>query len=191
MKYLFFLLLCVVINAQEASPITPAPTRWITELGLTFPIKNNSIKNYVESHGIVTLPLTSGVSNGAAIGRHAVISDQATIGLLMGANMFIGTDSVAVSQLYQLSAFVTGRLYFGESWRGGAFVEIGSGPELSMAKLRGTPLVFQVNIGARIGLGYNYRFSNDVTVGASIVAAPALSAGSLMDGMKVAVSMLW
>lgn len=191
MKYILILILCVSMYAQEASPVAPAAPKWITELGLTFPVRSNAMRDYIAAHGITTLPLTSGVSNGASIGRHVVLSNQATLGAILGANMFVGTDSVAVSQLYQLSAFLTGRLYFGESWRGGFYVEIGSGPELSLAKFSGTPLVFQVNIGARGGVGYNYKFSDDVTVGASVVASPALTAASVMDGMRVCVVMLW
>jgi hypothetical protein len=183
------LALCAQCIAQ--SPIAATTTRYVNELGLTIPLKNATLKNYVESHGLQTLPLTSGISNGVQFGRHGVISRQATIGVTCGANMFVGTDSVEVSQIYQLAFYLTGRLYFGDSWRSGFYAELGSGPELSAAKLKGQPLVFQANIGARVGVGYNIEFNDDVTIGVGVIAAPAMSAKTLLEGTKGTISMWW
>jgi len=182
MKYLAMLLCCVTLSAQGKA---------ITELGITFPIKSSVIKNYVSTNGVSALPLTSGYSSGVEIGRHGVISNQATVGVLANANMFLASDSTWMNQIYQLDVFLTGRLYFDESWRGGVYAELGAGPEFSAAKFKGAPLVYQINIGARFGVGYNYKFTDDVTIGIALVAAPSLTMSDFMDGVKVRASMLW
>lgn len=174
------------------SPLEPAkPKTSIVELGVVFPLKNSVVKEYITTRGITTLPLTSGYTSGAQIGVHNIIAAQSTVGVIAGANVFVGSDAVSTSQIYQLSLLMTGRHYFGSSWHGGFFAELGSGLEVSATKFTATPLALQINMATRIGAGYNYEFADDVTVGLSILASPSLSAGSLMDGARVAVSMLW
>lgn len=168
-----------------------APKTFITELGLTFPLKPSSIKDYINTNGITTLPLTSGYSSGFQVGRHSIVSNQATIGVVLGANGFIGSTPTATNQIYQIGIYATGRLYFGESWRGGAFAELGAGPEASAASFNGSNFEYQGNIGARVGAGYNYKFTNDVTLGVSLLATPAVSSAGFLDGAKVVVNMLW
>lgn len=187
------------LGAPRSMPkiITPTaitvsePKTYVTDLGLTFPIKPSAIKDYINANGITTLPLTSGYSSGFQIGKHQIISDQATIGIVAGANFFVGSTPIATNQIYQLGIYATGRLYFGESWRGGLFAELGAGPEGSAASFNGTPFVFQGNIGARVGAGYNYKFNKDVTIGLSLQATPSISAGAFTDGARVLINMLW
>lgn len=185
MKILIAILLSASCFAQVPK------TEWVNELGLTFPLKNSPVKNFIDANGITTLPLTSGVGNGVEIGRHAVISNQATIGGVVGANFFVGSNGFTSNQIYQLQLFLTGRLYFDETWRGGFYGEVGSGMEFSVASLDTLPVMYQANIGARIGAGYNYRFNNDVTIGLSLVAAPSLSVTNFVDGIKLKLAMLW
>ena len=185
MRVLLLLVLCSVMGMAQVEKTA------ITELGLTFPIKSTALKDYIGANGVTSLPLTSGYSNGVEIGRHSVISNQATIGLLANANMFMASDSTWIDQIYQLNLFLVGRLYFGDSWRGGFFAELGSGPEISLAKFRGAPLIYQIDIGSRIGVGYNYKFAEDVTIGASVLISPSITMGNTSDGIKIAISMLW
>lgn len=184
MKTILCLLLCVSAFAQPK-------TEWVNELAMTFPLKNSPVKNFIDSHGITTLPLTSGVGNGVEVGRSAVISNQATIGAVIGLNAFIGSNGFQSNEIYQLQAFLTGRLFFDQSWRGGFFAEVGSGLEFSVASIDSLPTMYQANVGARIGTGYNYRFNNDVTIGLSLVAAPSLSVTNFVDGLKLKLAMLW
>lgn len=182
MKLIIALVLCTTVTFAQQG---------LTELGLTFPIKTSTLSDYVKANGVTSNPLTSGYSNGVEIGRHLLISPQATVGVLANLNMFLASDSTFINQIYQLDVFCVGRLYFGQSWHGGLFLEVASGPEISAAKFHGAALLYQINIGSRIGAGYNYKFSNDVTVGAAIYVSPSLTMGDIMNGTKVAVSMLW
>lgn len=180
----------LLVLALLTMPVV-AKSNFITELGITVPVSTSSIRDYIASRGVKALPFTGGYGNGVVVGRHAPIGKHATVGLLFGANAFIVSDSSGTNQIYQANLYATGRIYFSESWRGGLFVELGSGPELSVVKLATESLVYQINITARFGLGYNYKFSDDVTIGASFLIAPSLTSGSYLDGAKVSVGMLW
>lgn len=165
-------------------------TTWITELALTIPVKTSTIKTYLDANGVVPIPLGAGYTSGARVSRHAIITQQATIGGSVTANCFVGSGVGATVQIYQLQAFVVGRIYFGESWRGGAFCELGSGLELTAAKFA-SPFIYQINIGSVAGIGYNYELSSAVTIGASVLVSPALLGNGIGDSAKLAIGMQW
>lgn len=163
----------------------------VYELGVVFPLRSNAVKDFIAAHNVGVLPMTSGVGSGCQAGKHWVVSSEATVGVVCGFNMFIGSGNGGTNHIYELESLVVGRLYFGESWRGGLYAELGSGPQVTIAKFPGESLLYQVNITTQVGVGYNYRFSGDVTIGAGIKTTPSLSITNMLDGTKVVVSMLW
>ena len=175
--------------AQETKQCC-AKKKYVTELGLVFPVKTDAVKDYINASNIGINPLTSGFSSGFQVGKHRIINEKATLGLALGGNMFYGRG-VATNQVYQLGAYLTGRLYFGDSWRNGVFAEVGAGPEAAATSLNGGDFQYQANIASRFGVGYNYQFNEDVTLGASVVVAPSIMADNYFDGAKVVVNMLW
>lgn len=185
-----FLISTLCMAAQEAPPMHPN-NHSILEIGVTFPITTSAVKQYIEANGVTANPLTSGYSNGVELGIHGLISHQATVGLLATGNLFVANDMTGTNQIYQLGAYMIGRLYFSDTWRGGLFAELGSGLEFSLSAFHQADARYQANFGARIGAGYNYKFNSDVTIGASVRAAPSLSAKTITDGMQLVVSMLW
>lgn len=190
----------------EASPIQPqkdttvSSTNYINELGLTFTVQNGPLKTYVTGLGVAPSPLTSGFGSGFQVGRHYFVSQQATIGMILGANAyysntpanFFGTSSPEVTaQLYQVASYFTGRVYFGESWQRGIFAELGAGPEVSAVSFNSSGFLYQANLGTRLGVGYNYKFSNDVTLGLSVLASPSVTNNNYLDGSKLLINLLW
>ena len=194
MKTFFLSLICALmvtpLLAQDSKPCCPTGKKYVTELGLIFPVKTDAVKDYINASNIGVNPLTSGFGSGFQFGRHRIINEKATLGVLVGSNVFYGKGTTT-NQLYQFGAYLTGRLYFGETWRNGVFAEVGAGPEAAMASLNGGDFQYQVNVASRIGLGYNYQFNKDVTLGASVVVAPSIMADNYTDGAKVVVNMLW
>ena len=180
MKYLLVALL-LTCSALAQKP-------YCTELAVTFPLNNSAIKNFIAEHGVETIPLTSGIGNGVEFGRHYFINDQSTVGAIVGANLFIGSQPV-LAQIYQLQLLVSGRLYLSDSWRGGLYSEVASGAELSLAKFSNINAIYQANITTRIGLGYHYQFNSDVTVGIAAFTTPSLS--TILDNSKIAIEMLF
>jgi hypothetical protein len=187
--FIVFFLLSSFLFAEEPSPIQAEKTT-LTELGITFLPKSSPITDYITANGVTTLPFTSGYSNGVEVGRHALVARRASVGVLVHANMFMGSASSVINQIYQMNVFVTGRLYFGHSWRGGLFLEVGSGLEVSAAKFQGAPLAYQIDIGSMVGVGYNLNL-DDVSVGCSLRLSPSLTSSNVLDGTRVAISMLW
>lgn len=165
----------------------------LVELGVTLPLRPSVITDYIKAHGISTIPFTSGYGTGALIGRHAIISRQTTIGVIAHANFFSGSDSASnTSQIAELSALLTARIILiGDSWRGGLYMQLGAGVEMSVAKFAQSSAVYQVNIASRAGVGYNIKLGDDVTVGVAILAVPSLSDKNIIDGSVVAFNMLW
>lgn len=193
MKTFILSLLCAMMItpaiAQESKSCY-AKKKYVTELGLVFPVKTDAVKDYINASNIGINPLTSGFSSGFQVGKHRILDEKATLGLALGGNMFYGRG-VATNQVYQLGAHLTGRLYFGDSWRNGVFAEVGAGPEAAATSLNGGDFQYQANIASRFGLGYNYQFNADVTLGASVVVAPSIMNDNYFDGAKVVVNMLW
>jgi hypothetical protein len=134
--------------------------------------------------------LTSGFGAGFQLGKHRILNEKATLGVILGGNMFIASAETT-TQVYQLGAYLTGRLYFGETWRNGVFAEVGAGPEFAGAKIQDSDFRIQSNFASRFGLGYNYQFSKDVTLGISAIISPALTADNYFDGAKIVANMLW
>lgn len=164
--------------------------KYVFELGLNTPINASGIKDYINSNNVSVSPLTSGFNTGFQIGGHKIINDQATLGIVVGMNTFIASQSVT-NQIYQLGTYLTGRLYFGDSWRNGIFTEISAGPEASVISLSKSDFSYQVNIASRLGVGYNYQFNKDVTLGVSVVISPSITSANYTDGAKIVVNMLW
>jgi hypothetical protein len=163
---------------------------YINELGLVFPTDASSVKNFINANNVGVSPLTSGFSSGFQLGIHRIVNERATLGLVLGTNAFFSLDSVN-NHIYQVGAFITGRVYFGDTWRNGLFAEIAAGPEFAAASLGGKDFQIQTNVASRIGIGYNYQFNKDVTLGVSVVASPSLLANSYFDGSRIVINMLW
>lgn len=195
MKTFILSLLCaMMITPAIAQETTSKPCctkkKYVNELGLVFPVKTDAVKDYINASNIGINPLTSGFSSGFQVGKHRIINEKATLGVVLGGNVFYGRG-VATNQVYQFGTYLTGRLYFGDTWRNGVFAEVGAGPEMAAASLNGGDFQYQVNIASRFGVGYNYQFNEDVTLGASVVVAPSIMNDNYFDGAKVVVNMLW
>ena len=194
MKTFILSLLCAMMItpaiAQDSKPCCVGGKKYITELGLVFPVKTDAVKDYINASNIGVSPLTSGFSSGFQFGKHRIINQKATLGVILGGKMVVG-KGVELNQVYQLGAYLTGRLYFGDTWRNGVFAELGAGPEGAMASLNGGDFQYQANFASRFGVGYNYQFNEDVTLGASVVVAPSIMNDNYFDGAKVVVNMLW
>ena len=194
MKTFILSLICAMmltpVIAQESKPCCVKKKKYVTELGLIFPVKTDAVKDYINASNVGVNPLTSGFSSGFQFGKHRIINEKATLGLILGGNMFYG-KGVATNQVYQLGTYLTGRLYFGDTWRNGVFAEVGAGPEVAAASLSGGDFQYQANIASRVGVGYNYQFNEDVTLGLSVVTAPSIMSDNYFDGAKVVVNMLW
>lgn len=185
------LLFATTIGFSQNNPDCPTHAKKYTkELGLTFPLKTDAMKNYIAASNIDAAPLTSGIGSGLQLGMHRIINDKATLGLIVGSNFFF-TFGDTKSQIYQLGTYLTGRLYFGETWRNGIFTEIGAGPEFSAASISDGDFKFQGNFATRLGIGYNYQFNKDVTLGISAIVAPSLTTDNYLDNARVVVNMLW
>jgi hypothetical protein len=181
----------------ESSPLNfvaqqPAccSTSWISEIGMSFPVKTTTYRDFLTSSGVITTPITSGMGYGVQFGRHYVARDGATLGVVVAANAFY-SNTPATNQVYQVAAYFTGRAYFSQSWHEGIFAEIGAGPEVGGTSINSGDFRYQANLSARFGLGYNYRFNDDVSIGLSVVASPSVMSSSIVDGSRVLVNMLW
>lgn len=184
-------LLSMVPAFSQETPVCATPAKkYVNELGLVFPTKTDDIKGYINANNIAVNPLTSGFSSGFQVGKHRIINDQATLGVILAANGFFSAGS-AENQIYQFGAYLTGRLYFGETWRNGVFAEIGAGPEVAAASVQGGDFQFQANFGTKLGVGYNYQFNKDVTLGLSFITAPSMLSDNYFNGSKIVVNMLW
>lgn len=194
MKTLLISLLCVLSMVpafSQETPVCASPAKkYVNELGLVFPIKTDNIKDYINANNIAVNPLTSGFSSGFQVGKHRIVNDQATLGVILGANAFFSSGAVH-NQIYQFGAYLTGRLYFGDAWRNGVFAEIGAGPEVAASSIQDGDFQFQANFGSRLGIGYNYQFSKDVTLGLSFISAPSMLSDNYFDGSRVVINMLW
>jgi len=195
MKTLFISIMLGILTVSglaQDTPNCPSPTHknYVTELGLVFPVKTDAMKNYINANSIVVSPLTSGFGAGFQLGKHRILNEKATLGVILGGNMFIASAETT-TQVYQIGAYLTGRLYFGETWRNGVFAEVGAGPEFAGAKIQDSDFRIQSNFASRFGLGYNYQFSKDVTLGISAIISPALTADNYFDGAKIVANMLW
>lgn len=188
---LIILLNATIVFAQDDSSIMPVShKKYVSDLGLTFPLKTQSIKDYINLNNVEVGPLTSGFGAGVQFGQHRLLNENATLGVLLNGNMFLASSG-EFTQVYQFGAYLTGRLYFGDTWRNGVFTEIGAGPEFGGASIQGERFEFQGNFASRFGLGYNYQFNKDVTLGASIVASPSLTSDDYLNSARVVVNMLW
>lgn len=188
---ILFTVLTVSGFAQETNSMEPCShSKYISDLGLAFPINTDNLKSYINSNSIEVGPLTSGFGAGFQFGRHKVLNDKATLGIVTGGNMFIVSTNTT-NQVYQLGIYLTGRLYFGETWKNGVFAEVGAGPEFGGAIIQDGPFKFQGNFASRFGLGYNYQFSKDVTLGISAIVSPSLTSSNYFDGSRIVVNMLW
>lgn len=194
MKSFLISILCVLSMVPAFSQNTPICSnetkKYVNELGLVFPINKDDVKNYINGNNVVVNPLTSGFSSGFQVGKHRIINDQATLGVVLGANTFFSSGA-SENQIYQINAHLTGRLYFGDTWRNGVFAEIGAGPEFAAASVQGGDFQFQANFGSRFGLGYNYQFNKDVTLGLSFIASPSILSDNYFNNSKLVVNMLW
>lgn len=193
MRTFFISMLCILFSipmmAQD-TPACPSQKNYVSEMGLVFPVKTDAMKAYINANSINVGPLTSGFSAGFQVGKHRILNEKATLGVLLGGNMFVASG-VSTTQVYQLGAYLTGRLYFGETWRNGVFAEVGAGPEGAAAKIQGGDFQFQANFASRFGVGYNYQFSKDVTLGISAIVSPSLVSDNYFDGAKIVANMLW
>lgn len=191
MKSFLVLMTALTISMNTYAQDMPCcEPKYLNEIGLVFPVNPDVIKNYVNANSIDISPLTSGFGTGFQIGRHRVLNEKATLGIVMGGNAFI-TSGTTTSQIYQANLFLTGRLYFGSTWRNGVFAEVGTGPEFAASSVQGSDFGLQANIASRIGVGYNYQFNKNVTLGISVIASPSLTAGNYTDGARVVANMLW
>lgn len=184
-------ILSAISGMAQSTPVCSGETKkYINELGLVFPINKDDVKNYINGNNVVVNPLTSGFSSGFQLGKHRIINDKATLGVILGANTFF-SSGISNNQIYQMNAHLTGRLYFGETWRNGVFAEIGAGPEFAASSIQGGDFQFQANFGSRFGLGYNYQFNKDVTLGLSFVTSPSVLSDNYFNNSKIVVNMLW
>lgn len=185
------LVLSMLPAFSQSTPVCAADSKkYVNELGLTFPTNTDDIKNYINANNVVVNPLTTGFSSGFQLGKHRIINDRATLGAIIGSNVFFSSAGVK-NQIYQLNVHLAGRLYFGETWRNGVFAELGAGPEVAASSIQDGDFQFQVNFGSRFGLGYNYQFNKDVTLGLSFIASPSILSDNYLNNAKVVVNMLW
>lgn len=184
-------LFSIVSAFSQSTPISVGESsKYVNELGLVFPTKSGPIRDYINANNIRINPLTSGFSSGFQIGRHRIINEKSTLGVVLGSNAFYSSDT-ATTQIYQTGLYLTGRLYFGETWRNGVFAEVTAGPEFAATSIQGSDFQIQTNVGTRIGVGYNYQFNRDVTLGVSLVASPSILSDNYLDGSRVVINMLW
>lgn len=176
--------------SQDATCSIAPHSKYINEIALVAPINRDDVKNYINSSNITANPLTSGFGSGFQFGTHKIVNERATLGIAVASNAFFSSGTTT-TQLYQLGTYLTGRLYFGETWRNGIFAEIAAGPEAAASSIQDEDFQFQANIGTRVGIGYNYQFNKDVTLGLSIVASPSLVSDNYLSGSRAVISMMW
>lgn len=176
----------------EASPLSPVYNEycWISEVGFVFPTKPVAIRDFYAANKIIPNPLTSGLGYGTQIGRHILLENGSTIGVVANANMFYSSTQ-NTSQIYQFSTYFLARAYMDDYWRRALFFEIGVGPEVSATSFNDSDFIYQANISTRIGVGYNYKFNQQFSVGATFVVVPSVVSSSPFDGSRIIVSMLW
>lgn len=177
-------------NVSEATSKS-SQSNYVSELGLLFPVKTDAIKDYVNANTIVVSPLTSGFGAGFQYGMHRILNDRSTLGLALNGNTFVASAGTTTNQVYQAGLYLTGRLYFGDTWRNGVFAEVGAGPEFAGAVIRGGDFTYQVNVASRLGVGYNHQFSKDVTLGISAIVSPSMTSSDYLSSARIVVNMLW
>jgi len=202
MNKFLFLVLCGLFlvgvtspSFAESSPLgastcTTQCSSWVNEMGLTIPTKSSTVRDYFAANSVTPNPLTSGLGYGIQAGRHLRIGSAATIGGIVAGNVYY-SKTTSTTQVYNFSTYFVARGYMSETWRDGAFVEVGFGPEVSAASFTDSSFVYQANLSTRLGVGYNYQFNNDVSVGISAVVSPSVTASNYLDGSKVIVNILW
>lgn len=174
-----------LVAQQEAEYV------WVNEVGLVFPIKNNAFKDYLVANGITSLPITTGLGTGVQLGRHCAIAQPTTLGLVLNGNMFISNAPGTKCQVYQVATFLTGRIYFGNSWHKGLFAELAGGLEASAASFFGNSFSFQANIASRVGAGYNIAFNSTATVGVALTLSPTALSSDYLSSARLVINMLW
>lgn len=177
----------------EASPLSPkceGCSSWISEVGFVFPTRPVVFRDFYAANNVNPVPLTSGLGYGAQFGRHLLIGNSSTIGVVTNANAFYSSLG-NTTQIYQVAAYFLARAYMNESWRSGIFAELGAGPEVSATSFNGSTFAYQGNISTRIGVGYNHKFNEQFSVGATFVVVPSVTSNNVLDGSRVVVNMLW
>lgn len=199
-RFLFLVLVGITVLMQttfaetprvESSPLSSEiDYQWINEMSLLVPTKTNALRDYFTANGVTSNPLTSGLGYGVQVGRHLCIGSGATVGGVISGNVFYSSN-VTTNQVYGMSAYFVGRAYFTDSWRHGLFAELGAGPEVSAVSVNDSDFRVQANLSTRVGVGYNYKFNDDITVGATLLVTPSVSSSSYFDNARVVVNLLW
>lgn len=199
-RFLFSILLGMsligvsVTSFAESSPIyaecTPHESCWVNEVGLLVPTNSSGIRDYFAANSITPTPLTGGLSSGLQFGRHYRIGNAATIGATLSGNVLYSSGATT-TQVYQTAAYFVARGYLSQTWRSGIFAEIGIGPEVSAVSVANSDFMIQANASTRLGVGYNYQFNDDVSVGVSVGVTPSITSDNYLDGARVLVNMLW
>lgn len=178
----------------ESSPLVAENCRgnspWLNEMSLVVPTKTNAVRDYFSANGVTSNPLTSGLGYGVQVGRHLCIGRGATVGGVLAGNAFY-SSGITTNQVYGLSAYFVGRAYFSNTWRNGLFAELGAGPEVSAVSVNGSSFRTQANLSTRVGVGYNYEFNDDITVGATVLVSPSVTSSNYLDGARVVINLLW
>lgn len=197
-RFLFLVLVGLTVVMQtsfaESSPISSESCQtkspWLNEMSLVAPTNTAATRDFFTANGITSNPLTSGLGYGVQVGRHFCVGNGATVGAVLSGNAFY-SSSITTNQVYGLSAYFVGRAYFSNTWRHGLFAELGAGPEVSAVSVNSSDFRVQGNLSTRVGVGYNYEFNDDITVGAAVLVTPAISSSNYLDGARVVINLLW
>lgn len=162
----------------------------LLEIGLVVPIYSDDARSFINGAGIAPNPLSTGFGTGVQLGYHKQMSDRATLGAVVNTTMYLD-KSATTTQLYQLGAFATGRVYFMQKWTNSVFAEVGAGPELATYSLNGGTFTTQVSLASRFGAGYNYSFDNNVCLTVSAVVSPNFATNDPTRNAKIIVGMVW
>ena len=181
------------ITFDASTPIQPStkvdrPT--LLEIGLVFPIFSDDARNFINNTGVSPNPLSTGFGTGIQLGYHKQMSDRATLGVVANTTMYLDHGATS-TQLYQLGAFATGRLYFMEKWTNSVFAEVGAGPEVAAYSINGGTFNTQVSLASRFGAGYNYSFDNNVCLTLSAVVSPNFASNDPTRNAKIIIGMVW
>jgi hypothetical protein len=180
------------VTFDPSTPIQPAevsrPT--LLEIGLVFPIFSDDARNFINGAGIAPNPLSTGFGTGVQFGYHKQMSDRATLGVVANTTMYLD-NGATTTQLYQLGAFATGRLYFMEKWTNSVFAEVGAGPEVAAYSINGGTFTTQASLASRFGAGYNYSFDNNVCLTVSAVVSPNFASNDPTRNAKIIIGMVW
>jgi hypothetical protein len=177
-----------VVEVEEVDVEVSRPT--LLEIGLVFPIFSDDARNFINGAGIAPNPLSTGFGTGVQFGFHKLMSDRATLGVVANTTMYLD-NGATTTQLYQLGAFATGRLYFMENWTNSVFAEVGAGPEVAAYSIAGGTFNTQVSLASRFGAGYNYSFDNNVCLTVSAVVSPNFASNDPTRNAKIIIGMVW